>query len=108
MANNYNYSKILIDNTLFFSLVDYHNNHFVSGNLDRILEFYDSFSNKDALISWMRERPKGNYAIREFKGNRDIVIVIPTADINNKYARNCRENIFNSLQIIFVESGYNN
>ena len=108
MNNNYNYCNISKPEPLFFSLVDYHNNYFVSNNLNKILEFYNNFSNKEELISWMRERPKGNYNIKEFEGKKDIIVVIPTVDINNKFAKNCRENIFNGLHIIFVESGYNN
>ena len=53
----------------------------------------------------MRERPKGVANIHEFEGDKDIIVVIPTADFNGKYAKECRENIFKGLHIIFVESG---
>ena len=92
----------------FFSLVDYHNDYFMSNDLAKLLEFYDGFSTKNELIQWIRERPKGNCVIKEFEGDKDIIVVIPTIDIESKLAKNCRENIFKGLHIIFVESGYNN
>ena len=52
----------------------------------------------------MKERPKGTAYIHEVEGNKVIVVVIPTADFNGKYARECRENIFKGLHLIFVES----
>lgn len=91
--------------SLFLSLVDYRNNYFTSDDPKRIIEFYNSFENRDQLIQWMKERPKGVANIREVDGCKDIIVVIPTADFNGKYARECREDIFKGLHIIFVESG---
>jgi hypothetical protein len=93
---------------LFFSLVDYRNNLFTSNDPNKIMEFYDSFENRDQLIQWMRERPKGSSYIHEVSGDKDIIVVIPTADFNGKYAKECRENIFRGLHIVFVESGRDN
>ena len=90
---------------LFFSLVDYRNSRFTSENPDKIIEFYDSFNNMDDLIEWMKERPRGAANIYEVEGDKEIILVIPTADFNGKYARECRENIFRGLHMIFVESG---
>lgn len=90
---------------LFFSLVDYRNNYFTSEDPNRIIEFYNGFDNRDQLILWMRERPNGVANIYEVEGNRDTIVVIPTADFNGKYARECKENIFKGLHIVFVESG---
>ena len=90
---------------LFFSLVDYHNNYFTSDEPDKIIEFYNGFENRDQLIQWMKERPKGVAYIYEVDGDKDVIVVIPTADFNGKYARECRENIFKGFHIIFVESG---
>ncbi len=90
---------------LFFSLVDYRNNYFSSNDPNKIIEFYNGFENRDQLIQWMRERPKGVSNIHEVDGDKDIIVVIPTADFNGKYARECRENIFKGLHIVFVESG---
>jgi hypothetical protein len=94
-----------IKGELFFSLVDYRNNYFTSDDPNKIIEFYNGFENRDQLIQWMRERPKGVATIHEVEGDKEIIVVITTADFNGKYARECRENIFKGLQIIFVESG---
>ncbi len=94
-----------VRNQLFFSLVDYRNNYFTSNDIRKIIEFYNGFENRDQLIEWMRDRPKGVSTIYEIKGNKDIIVVIPTADFNGKYAKECRENIFKGLHMVFVESG---
>ncbi len=88
-----------------FSLVDYRNSYFTSNNPDKIIEFYNGFKNRDDLIEWMKERPKGIANIYEVDGNREIVVVIPTADFNGGYARECKENVFRGFHIVFVESG---
>jgi hypothetical protein len=94
---------------LFFSLMDYLNNLFISNDPKDILRFYDFFDNRDQLIKWMRERPKGNYRIVEFnKDENDIIVVIPTMDVNGKFAKTCMDEIFKGLHIIFVESGVSN
>ena len=90
---------------LFFSLVDYRNNYFTSDDPNKIIEFYNSFENRDQLIHWMKERPKGTANIHEVEGDKEIIVVIPTADFNGKYAMECRENIFRGLHMVFVESG---
>ena len=90
---------------LFFSLVDYRNNYFTSDDPNKIIEFYNGFENRDQLIQWMRERPKGVVTIHEVEGDKEIIVVIPTADFNGKYAKECRENIFKGLHMVFVESG---
>ena len=89
----------------FFSLVDYRNDYFISDDPNKIMEFYNGFENRDQLIQWMKERPNGVANIQEVEGNKDIIVVIPTADFNGKYAKECREKIFKGLHIIFVESG---
>ena len=92
-------------NVLTFSLVDYRNNYFTSDDTNKIIEFYNGFDNRDQLIQWMKERPKGIATIKEVEGEKDVIVVIPTADFNGKYAKECRENIFRGLHIVFVESG---
>jgi hypothetical protein len=52
---------------LFFSLMDHLNNLFTSNDPENILKFYDYFDDGEKLIKWMRERPKGNYRLVEFK-----------------------------------------
>lgn len=88
----------------FFSLVDYRNNYFTSDDPNKIVEFYNGFENRDQLIQWMKDRPKGVANIHEVDGDKEIIVVIPTADFNGKYAKNCRENIFKGQHIVFVES----
>ena len=64
---------------LFFSLVDYRNKLFTSNEPEKILEFYNGFDNRDQLIQWMKERPKGSSYIHEVEGHKDIIVVIHTA-----------------------------
>jgi len=90
---------------IFLSLVDYRNNLLTSNDPKKIMEFYDGFHSRDELIEWMKERPKGVARIHEVDGDKDIIVVIPTADLNGKYAKECKDNIFYGLHIIFVESG---
>ena len=93
------------NNKLFFSLVDYRNNYFTSNDPNKIIEFYKSFESRDQLIEWMKERPDGTANLYEIEGDKEIIVVIPTADFNGKYAKECRENIFKGLHVVFVESG---
>ena len=88
-----------------FSLMDYKNGYFRSNKLEKIIEFYNSFENRSQLIEWMRELPKGSTKIHEIGGDGDIVVVIPTANFNGKYAKECVNNIFKGLHMIFIESG---
>jgi hypothetical protein len=94
---------------IFFTLMDYLNNLFMSNDPKDILRFYDYFDNRDQLIKWMIERPKGNYRIVEFnKDENDIIVVIPTMNVNRKFAKTCMDDIFKGLHIIFVESDVGN
>lgn len=90
---------------LFFSLLDYQNNKFMSGDIKTIFDFYSGFDNRISLIEWMKSRPTGANYIREVEGDKDIVVIIPTTDFNGKYSKTCRDEIFKGLHIIFVESG---
>ena len=91
--------------SLFFSIMDCLNNKFISNNWHDIFDFYSVFENTRELYNWMKERPRGTANIHEVDGYKDVIVVIPTADFNGKYARECREDIFKGLHIIFVESG---
>ena len=108
MHKNYNFCQLNRCNNLDFSLDDYRNNYFTSKDHDKILDFYNSFTTRDEIIDWMKRRPEGNCSIIEVGGNKDVIVVIPTMDADSKLARNCKENIFKGLHIIFVESGYDN
>jgi len=96
------------DTQIFFSLVDYRNSLYTSKDPRKVIEFYNGFHSMDELMEWMKERPKGVPWIREVEGQKDIIVVIPTADFNGKYAKECRDNIFKGLHMIFVESGGKN
>ncbi|TMI68926.1 hypothetical protein E6H16_01035 [Candidatus Bathyarchaeota archaeon] len=76
----------------------------ISSNPQDLIKFYSSFNDPKSLIDWMKNRPSGRAIIRPVDGNPDIVVVIPTADSNGKFASSCR-GIFRGLQIVFVESG---
>jgi len=56
----------------------------------------------------MKERPKGSCEIMEVEGEKEIIVVIPTANFKGEYAKRCREEIFTGLHIIFVVSGKGN
>jgi hypothetical protein len=90
---------------LFFSIMDYLNSFFTSDKPEDIIKFYSFFNDSESLINWIRKRPKGHYDIFEVEGNKDIIVVIPTADFNGKFAKTCREEIFKGHHIIFVQSG---
>ncbi len=90
---------------LFFSLADYRNSYFTSNDQNKIMEFYEGVQDSEELIEWMRERPKGVSYVHEVEGDKEIVVVITTADFDGKYAKECRDNIFKGLHLIFVESG---
>ena len=90
---------------LFFSLVDYRNDLFVSNNPKKIMEFYSSFKDENELVRWMKERPNGAAYLHEVDGDKEIIVVIPTADYEGEYAKRCREEVFKGLHIVFVESG---
>lgn len=89
-----------------FSLVDYRNNLYISNDLCRLFDFYDSFPNSESLINWMRERPHGKTTIYECPSNNDIVVIIPTSNFDGDLAKTCRDVIFKGLYLIFVESGF--
>ena len=90
---------------LFFSLAGFHNDMFTSNDPEKIIEFLNGFSNRESLVQWMKDRPKGRPYIHEVEGEKKVIVVIPTADFNGKFAKECRENVFKGLHIVFVESG---
>jgi hypothetical protein len=80
------------------------NSLFTSKNVEDVIHFYDHFENAGQLIQWMKNRPSAPMKIYEVDGDKDIVVVIPTADHNGEYAKNCANDIFKGQQIVFVES----
>ncbi|MCL5873788.1 MAG: hypothetical protein M1161_00380 [Candidatus Thermoplasmatota archaeon] len=78
---------------------------FTSEDPSKIRSFYDTFHSREDIIEWMRERPKGRAEIKEVEGNKETIVVIPTANYEGRFSRECRENIFKGIHTIFVESG---
>ena len=85
-----------LTDSLFFSLVDYRNFYFTSNDPNKIIKFYDGFENRDQLIQWMKERPKGVANVYEIEGEKDVVVVITTADFSGDYAKECRKYLLRS------------
>ena len=50
----------------------------------------------------MKKKPKGVLIVDEVEGDKEIIVIIPTADFDVKYAIECRDNIFKGLYIAFV------
>ena len=78
-----------------------------SKNPEEVSKFYDLFSDRDALINWMKSRPASKAKITTFEGNTDVVVVIPTIDVKGEFAQRCINEIYTGLYIVIVESGYN-
>jgi len=57
-----------------FSLMECRNKLFMSANTRDIIEFYDSFSDRNSLIEWIQERPKGRIEIKEINGEEEIIL----------------------------------
>jgi ribosomal protein L24E len=80
------------------------NRLFTSKNVEDVIKFYDHFDTAEQLIEWMKNRPSAPMKIYEVEGEKDIVVVIPTANHEGDFAKNCANNIFKGQQIVFVES----
>jgi hypothetical protein len=80
------------------------NRLFTSKNAEDVIKFYDHFDTAEQLIEWMKNRPSAPMKIYEVEGEKDIVVVIPTANHEGNFAKNCANNIFKGQQIVFVES----
>lgn len=80
------------------------NNLFSSDDYKHVLEFYNKFKDREALIQWGVNRQNSPANIHIVNGNSEIVIIIPTANYKGEYARRCRE-IFKGFKIVFVDSG---
>ena len=76
---------------------------FASDKYEDVLKFYDSFTNKEELIAWMRNRPSEKANIKVVEGDTKCVVVIPTKDFNGKLANHCKE-IYKGLTIVFNTS----
>jgi len=79
------------------------NTLYMSKDYKEVLKFYSYFESAKDLIKWMKNRPPAPVRIHETDGDTDVIVVIPTANINGDYARNVL-NMFKKKHIIFVES----
>ena len=75
---------------------------YISNKLDDIYKIYERFS-KEEIIEWIRSRPKAKMDIFEVEGDKEAILVIPTADFNGQLAKHARE-VFKGLHMIFVQS----
>lgn len=73
-----------------------------NGKLDDLYYLY-SHANSEDIIRWMKNRKTAEMRTYEVEGDSEIVVVIPTADVNGKLARNVRE-VYKGFHIIFIES----
>ena len=81
----------------------------MSKNIDDVVRFYDSFSSRQELIQWMRIRPKPEVGLKELDGNKDIVVLILTANFNGRYVEHCINEIYPGLHTILIGGeGHNN
>ena len=74
------------------------NRLFTSKNVEDVIKFYDHFDTAEQLIEWMKNRPSAPMKIYEVEGEKDIVVVIPTANHEGELAKNCANNIFKGQQ----------
>ncbi len=80
------------------------NSKFLSSNIDDLISFYGHFRDREELIHWMRNRQKNEPNIITVEGQSNVVVVIPTADMNSQRAQDCKNHIFKGLHQIYVES----
>ena len=76
---------------------------YYSDNPKDVLKFYDKFESVEDLVKWMKSRPRSYINIYEVEGDTDIIIVIPTANVNGQYAKMDLE-VYKGFHIIFCES----
>jgi len=81
----------------------YLNTLYMSKDYREVLKFYSYFETAYDLVEWMKNRPSAPVRIHEIDGDTDVIIVIPTANIEGYYARNALS-MFKKKHIIFVES----
>ncbi|WP_016730470.1 hypothetical protein [Saccharolobus islandicus] len=73
-----------------------------NGKLSDLYYLY-SHATAEEIIKWMKNRKTAEIKIHEIEGDSEVVVVIPTANVNGKLARNAKE-VYKGFHIIFVES----
>ncbi|TRM84012.1 hypothetical protein DJ522_05520 [Sulfolobus sp. F3] len=66
--------------------------------MERVYQF-----DRDSIIKWMKNRPSAEIKVIKDNTENDVVVVIPTMDVNSGRARQAKS-IFSPLPIVFVES----
>ncbi len=77
--------------------------YYYSDNPHYVLRFYSKFNSVEELVNWMKTRPRAPISIHEVEGSTDVIVVIPTANINNNYVKGDLE-MYKGLHMIFCES----
>ncbi|MGC8621957.1 MAG: hypothetical protein ACP5U0_08600, partial [Caldisphaera sp.] len=60
---------------IYFSLVDYRNNYFLSKEPNKIIRFDDSIDSRNNPTEEINEKPKGSYEMIEIGVVKNIIIV---------------------------------
>lgn len=76
-----------------------------SNDINDLFLFYKSFSDREKLVDWMRQRPRVSGKIVDIDGDDNIVVVVPTINSNSKMFENLKNEVFPGLRIVAVESG---
>ncbi|ARM75588.1 glycosyltransferase family 2 protein [Acidianus manzaensis] len=72
------------------------------GSIKELYTLYSKAS-KDDILNWMNSRPSAEMKFVEVEGDKEIVVVIPTANAFGEFASHVKK-LYKGLQIIFVES----
>ncbi|ABP95241.1 MULTISPECIES: hypothetical protein [Metallosphaera] len=72
------------------------------GSPEDVKTIYSRFSRED-IIKWMRERPSADMRFVEVEGDKEVIVVVPTANASGELARRTRSH-FAGLHLVFVES----
>ncbi|AWR96203.1 hypothetical protein DFR86_00655 [Acidianus sulfidivorans JP7] len=73
-----------------------------NGQLNDLYYLYSHATDKE-ILTWMKNRKTAEIKIYEIEGDTEVVVVIPTANVNGTLAKNVKQ-IFKGSHIIFVES----
>ncbi len=76
---------------------------YFSNNSKDIIKFYNSFGKPEELFDFLSQMPKESVKTTILRNDDRIVIVVPTADINNGNAKRIK-NVYKDYTIILVES----
>ncbi len=69
--------------------------------IERVYQF-----SRDSIIAWMKNRPSAEIKVIKDNTENDVVVVIPTINVNSERAKEAKS-VFSPLPVIFVESSGN-